>query len=103
MSFFSFFFSFRSRILVHRTDNSAALIGDNNVDDNELSKDNSNDDAALSSDSEGRQKRWKKCVALKESASDITTQEEYYKFDFQVSVLIILGYHTLQIPLVNLN
>ena len=28
--------------------------------------------------------RWRKCVALKESESDITTQEEFYKFDFQV-------------------
>lgn len=31
--------------------------------------------------------RWKKCVALKESESDITTQEEFYKFDFQVHKL----------------
>lgn len=27
---------------------------------------------------------WKKCVQLKESMSDITTQEEFSKFDFQV-------------------
>lgn len=27
---------------------------------------------------------WNKCVQLKESMSDITTQEEFAKFDFQV-------------------
>lgn len=66
-----------------RTDNSAALIADSNADDNYLKKIDSKDHS-LSAKSIASQKPWQKCAALKESPSDITTQEEYYKFDFQV-------------------
>lgn len=47
----------------------------------------------MSAESGRSQIPWQTCAALKESSSDITTQEEYYKFDFQVRPF------TIHIPL----
>lgn len=75
--------------LFRRTESASALIGDNSLDN-----DDDNDDDVGRSDTkeanlvlpgnDATQHRWKKCAALKESETDITTQEEFYKFDFQV-------------------
>lgn len=76
-------------------DNSAALIADSNADDNNLNEIHSKDHSLLAK-SERLQKPWQKCAALKESPSDITTQEEYYKFDFQVRPFTIHHSHSME-------
>lgn len=63
----------------NRSENTAALIADNNAE-----SDIDRFDGNISGESVSR--LWKKCAKLKESASDITTQEEYFKFDFQVRI-----------------
>lgn len=69
--------TFSNRILsLFSAESSEALIRDNGSE---------NDIAGRNHKfAEATQKEWKKCAALKESTSDITTQEEFYKFDFQV-------------------
>lgn len=60
------------------------MIGDNNVEDDFGRNDLRETDHFDSSAIDVTNNQWQKCVALKESESDITTQEEFYKFDFQV-------------------
>lgn len=69
--------------IFNRTE-SAALIVDNGLDE-EIGKTEIKETNAQPLLNEGTSNRWQKCVALKESESDITTQEEFYKFDFQVN------------------
>lgn len=70
--------------ICNRTE-SAALIVDNNGLDEEIGKTETKETNPQPSLNEGTSNRWQKCAALKESESDITTQEEFYKFDFQVN------------------
>ncbi|XP_031624640.1 alpha-mannosidase 2 [Contarinia nasturtii] len=68
-------------LLKRRTEN-AALIVDNNLDD-DVGRRNIKETHSKPSANDVTNHGWRKCVALKESDSDITTQEEFYKFDFQ--------------------
>lgn len=72
---------------IHRTE-SASLIGDNNLDEDVGRSDTKEDNNLELAISDVTNNRWKKCAALKESETDITTQEEFYKFDFQVNETI---------------
>lgn len=73
---------------------SAALINGNSLGDGDEDGDEDDADEIGRADTketnlvlhgnDATQHRWKKCAALKESQADITTQEEFYKFDFQV-------------------
>lgn len=80
----------------NRSGSASALINDNSLGDGEGDgdDDSAGDDVGRGDTKETNlvlpgsdvtQHRWKKCAALKESQTDITTQEEFYKFDFQVT------------------
>lgn len=74
---------------IFRTESASALISDNGLgDDDDAADDVGRGDTKETNlvlpGSDATQHRWKKCAALKESETDITTQEEFYKFDFQV-------------------
>lgn len=76
-------------LFLDRTESASALIDDNRLgggddDDNDVGRGDTKQANLLLPGSEATQHRWKKCAALKESQTDITTQEEFYKFDFQV-------------------
>lgn len=60
------------------------IVGDNNLDDDVGRSDTKDTNSELVI-SDVTNHRWRKCAALKESETDITTQEEFYKFDFQVN------------------
>lgn len=72
------------KICQYRTE-SASLIVDNSLDDDVGKLTETKESHSKAAVTEIRNNRWKKCAALKESKSDITTQEEFYKFDFQVN------------------
>lgn len=59
------------------------MIADNNLDV-DVSRNDAKEIYLDPSANDAMNNRWKKCVALKESVSDVTTQEEFNKFDFQV-------------------
>lgn len=59
---------------------------DNNNDDDDVGRSDTKEANLVLPSNDATQHRWKKCAALKESETDITTQEEFYKFDFQVNV-----------------
>lgn len=61
------------------------MIGDNNLDEDVGRSDTKEDNNLELAITDVTNNRWKKCAALKESETDITTQEEFYKFDFQVN------------------
>lgn len=74
----------------NRTESASALIDDNSLEDgsdDDVGRDDTKEANLLLPGSDATQHRWKKCAALKESESDITTQEEFYKFDFQVKTM----------------
>lgn len=82
--FLSFFLGFWLFFFVKSAENSGALIRDNSSE-NDIDGKNGKSQSAFAEAKSKQQKEWKKCATLKESRADITTQEEFYKFDFQVN------------------
>lgn len=74
--FLHYFFLF---FLVNRFGEVAQLIR-SNYSENEINHNDKHSDNIASG-------KWKKCVKLKESLVDVTTQDEYTNFDFQPSWL----------------
>lgn len=83
----------------NRTESASLIVGDNNLDDDVGRSDTKETNSELVI-SDVTNHRWRKCAALKESETDITTQEEFYKFDFQVNETQIPLQFNFDIPAV---